>query len=178
MNLKDEYELWTIAGMSWGYATDINGIITGFVRDGGVEYPVTWIRDFRGNLSSQCGRCHDIRRRRMQEIYLTIPREFNVPFIPHEQFPVKLSYSILLPAKLILLGADECTVALLINDQERARVSNKMILGVGLAVNDERDPVKTLAGTAPAGATVEIRVLSQSTTAEPPRIEAWEERIS
>lgn len=106
-----------------------------------------------------------------------VTRSLDLDFIIHAVREVEVRYAVLLPAKLLALGTDEATVALKIDGVEVHRVSNKMSLGVGLSINDQRDHIHMLTARIPAGSTVQLTTISASATAAAPSFHSGQETL-
>lgn len=107
----------------------------------------------------------------------TSHRVFDTDFVVSPDRNARVMYSISLPTKLLVIGNDECTVALLVNGVEVSRVTNYMALGVGLSINDTRIPIKTLTASVLAGQTVRISIIAQSATASAPTFADQQETL-
>lgn len=174
-SLKDFYDAKTRGGYDWGYSADEEVSVTGYVIVNNEQIPVTWLRNFSDNqnLFSQHGRAYDVHRRYVVETPMetqSIERLMDTPFMVHPTRNAYVTYAIMLPVHLLLLGTDTATVSLLVDDVVVASVTNSISILAGLSIDTETDSVKPLSAVVAAGQTVLIRTDAASSTAPAPSI--------
>lgn len=170
MNLAAFFDARTRDNSLVAFTADDGVTVTGHIVRGDENVPASWVRDAFGNLFSQQGRAYDVQRRYPLPEIQSLARVVDVPFVVSATRNARVSYPILLPSKLLLIGTDVATVALIVDGVEVSRVSNKMILGVGLSINDERQPEHILSGFVRAGQTVLIATIEASANAAAPSV--------
>lgn len=157
--LKDYFDARTRSNAEWGYSSDANGIVTGFVVEAGELLEVSWIRDPSGNLFCQHGRAYDIQRRMPETapvLRQIVERALDADFVIHATRDAHVFYTVQLTASLFLTGTDYAQVSLSVDGTEIAVAKNLLTMTLALGVTQTVTHQKVVSTLVPAGSTVRL----------------------
>lgn len=171
----------TLEGCPWRSISPFAARITGEVYKPDGWRVVTWtVWPLDGSLFCAENRGNNIACLDSQVgLMVTTPARAldSAPFVVHATRNARVTYSFSLVTQLLAVGTDEATVAVLIDGVEVDRLTNKVSLGVGLSINDQRTQIKSFTHTVLAGQTVQLVTLASSSSAPAPSINTQREVI-